>query len=60
MVQVDRQTKGSELFFCCLLMARRLPNDPLRKLYDKPDSGLEDTETTPEFPDWVGNQGSAL
>jgi hypothetical protein len=60
MVQVDRQTEGSGLFFCCLLMARRLPNDPLRKLYDNPDKELENMETTSELPDWVGNQGSAL
>jgi hypothetical protein len=60
MVQVDRQTEGSEFFFCCLLMARRLPNDPLRKLYDNPDKELENMETTSELPDWVGNQGSAL
>jgi hypothetical protein len=60
MVQVDREADGSELFFCCLLMARRLPNDPLRQLYDNPDDGLEGVEDEPDLPDWVGNLKSAF
>lgn len=53
MVQLDREIEGAQLFFCSPLIARRLPNDPLRKLYENPEGEIEDTETVPEPPDWV-------
>lgn len=54
MVQLNRRVENSELVFCCLLIARRLPNDPLRKLYNEPDGISDSADTTPEPPDWVG------
>jgi hypothetical protein len=53
MAQLDREVEGSELLLCCPLEAQRLPNDRLRKMYDRPDNAHRDIETVPEPPDWV-------
>lgn len=55
MAQLDKDIDRSNLFFTCCLMARRLPNDPLRKLFESFGASNGDEESINELPDWVSS-----
>lgn len=60
MAQLDGEMRSSELVFSCCLMAKRLRNDPLRKLFEMSDSNTGNVEPGDELPDWVSLVFSVL
>lgn len=53
MAQLEGKMQSSNLFFSCCLMARRLRNDPLRKLCEVQHTSSVEMEPGGELPDWV-------